>query len=246
MMDYQVTRLGHIASTNDYALELINQGDARDKTVIIASHQTSGRGIDQNFWESEADKNLTLSVILFPDYLSASDQFYISKAVSLGLYQLLRHRLGDAIKIKWPNDFLFKKKKIAGILIQNGIQDNDIIYCIAGIGLNVNQERFSENAGNPISLKMASGKEYNLEILLGELMESIDFYLEMVKSGQIEELDTRYLSALFRFEEEAEYIYKGQKIRAVITGVRRSGQLRLSIPHDKIVECDMKEIKFML
>lgn len=61
------------------------------------------------------------------------------------------------------NDIYFKDQKIAGILIKNEIKGMMLGTSIIGIGLNVNQTSFSESPPNPISMKMITGKDYDLE-----------------------------------------------------------------------------------
>ena len=68
-------------------------------------------------WHSEKNRNILLSVVIEPK-ISLKKQFDIIKLVSLSCYDFLIS-LGLSPKIKWPNDILINKKKIAGILIQN-------------------------------------------------------------------------------------------------------------------------------
>ena len=246
MNENRIIRLDETGSTNEYALQLLEKETLPAGTVVIAENQTAGRGVDGSLWESQKGRNLTFSMIIYPDYISVDYQFYLNKAISLGVYHLVREKLGDGTSIKWPNDIYFGNGKIAGILIQNGIQGSKFKYCVAGIGLNVNQDTFSGRAENPVSLNMVSGREYDLEALMNELYASLWQYLDLLKNGHIEQIDGEYLSALFRLEEMARYIYKGEKIMARITGVNRYGHLVLEIPSHKIIECDLKEIKFVI
>jgi BirA family biotin operon repressor/biotin-[acetyl-CoA-carboxylase] ligase len=238
--------LEETASTNQYAIEKLEAGSLPDGTLILARHQTAGRGVDGSIWESEPGKNLTFSMVIYPNYISADYQFYLNKAFSLGVCDLIRQMTGEPVSVKWPNDVYIGRGKVAGILIQNGVQGNKFSYCVAGIGLNVNQEGFDNKAPNPVSLKMVTGRNYDLDPLLEELCASIGKRLDMLSTGKLEELDRDYLASLFRFRELAEYIYKEEKITARITGVSRYGHLVLEIPSHKIIECDLKEIKFVI
>ena len=245
-MDCHIVRLVEVGSTNQFALDLLAKGPVAEGTIIVTDKQTSGRGIEGNEWESEPGKNLTFSLVVYPDFLSADYQFYLNKTFSLGLYDVVRLYAGEQTRIKWPNDIYCRNGKIAGILVQNGIQGNTFKYCVAGIGLNVNQMSFSSIAGNPVSLKMVTAKDYNLDTLLLELCRSIWNRLEMLRRGQLETIDIDYLTALYRLNEPAGYIYKGREIQARIKGVSRYGHLVLEVPSSKIIECDLKEVKFMI
>jgi BirA family transcriptional regulator, biotin operon repressor / biotin---[acetyl-CoA-carboxylase] ligase len=77
------------------------------------------------------------------------------------------------VKIKWPNDIYVDNEKIAGILIQNSIVGNEIEFSVCGMGINVNQTIFSADAPNAVSLKSLSGKDYNCEILLEQVLRNI-------------------------------------------------------------------------
>jgi BirA family biotin operon repressor/biotin-[acetyl-CoA-carboxylase] ligase len=246
MQEFLVHTLTETGSTNQYALELLSKETLPEGTVIITNKQTAGKGVDGSEWESEEGKNLTFSIIIYPYYINADLQFYLNKAISLGVYQLVTSKLGDGVSIKWPNDIYFKQGKIAGMLIQNGIQGSKFSYCVAGIGLNVNQVVFSVKAENAVSLKMISGIDYDLDNLLKDLYTGIWYYLDLLKSGQLRELDLEYLKALFRFNEPADYIIKGKLIRAKISGVGRMGHLILEISPGKTMECDLKEVEFVL
>lgn len=246
MNEDRIIRLVETGSTNEYALKLLEKEKLPEGTIIIAEHQTAGRGVDGNLWESQKGRNLTFSMVIYPNYISVDYQFYLNKAVSLGVYRLVKEKLGEDTRIKWPNDIYYRKGKMAGILIQNGIQGNKFTYSVAGIGLNVNQEAFAGHDGNPVSLKLISGKEYGLDALLNELNAYLWHYLDMLREGHTEQIDRDYLSALFRLGEVADYLYQGRQIKARITGVNRYGHLVLEIPSQKIIECDLKEIRFLI
>ena len=113
--------LAETDSTNTYANNLLKQGLVNEGTVIITEHQTKGRGQMGNTWLAKKGENLTFSVVLHPVFLSADKQFYLSKITALAVFNTLTEFIDASqhdIKIKWPNDILVNKKKIAGILIE--------------------------------------------------------------------------------------------------------------------------------
>ena len=113
-----------VLSTNNYATRLLASEKVEEGTVVLTFRQLKGRGHGKNVWESEDFKNLTFSLVLFPDFLPANMQFLLSQVVSLGLYDFLSGKTGN-VAIKWPNDLLIHEKKVAGILIENS-QRNDL------------------------------------------------------------------------------------------------------------------------
>ena len=141
--------------------------------VIAARRQTAGRGQRGNSWESEPDSNLTFSMLLRPRVIHAATQFELSMLVSLGVCDALRSACGLDIQVKWPNDIYVGDKKICGILIENSLEGHRIGRSIAGIGINVNQERFLSDAPNPVSLTTLTGRTFDLQSLLSDVSRAI-------------------------------------------------------------------------
>ena len=126
--------LSEIDSTNNYALNLLSKSTPAEGTTISADFQTHGRGQYGRDWLSESTKNLLSSIILYPDFLPANEQFSLSKAVSLAVRNCINSFLpSKEIRIKWPNDIYCDDKKIAGILIQNLLTGNKINVSVIGI-----------------------------------------------------------------------------------------------------------------
>ena len=170
--------------------ELLAKGEWREgERFLYTAFQTAGRGQAGNGWESEEGKNLLCSILLPP----RKDLFYLNVLVSVAVHKVIRSllfersglcSLSEAVSIKWPNDIYYGDKKIAGILIENAILGSEVTYSIAGIGLNVNQTIFVSNAPNPVSLKLISGKETDIDALMQALMAQIET-LEAMDEAQI-------------------------------------------------------------
>lgn len=248
MMDRETIRLKEVDSTNRFMMDWLTREKVNEGTIVITDYQTSGRGSDGSPWESERDRNLTFSFVLYPHFLAIDAQFYLNKAISLSLYDLVDEVVAGLrpVRIKWPNDIYAGDYKVAGMLIQNGVKGSQFEYSVIGIGLNVNQEEFQGNAANPVSLKMITGREYDLDAMLERTILKIEHRVAQLKGGGKQEIDQDYLRVLYRFNQLASYRYRGNPVQARITGVNRYGQLQLEIPGDKIIECDLKEIKFKI
>ena len=126
----------------------------------MAVEQYAGRGQVGTQWESEKGKNLTASILLYPSFISPTNQFNLSIAVSLGIRDALHNILKQEVWIKWPNDIYVNNKKIGGILIENILQGSTWKYAIIGIGINVNQTAFSTDAKNPTSIREILHESY--------------------------------------------------------------------------------------
>lgn len=215
--------------------------------VFVTSHQTKGRGQRGNSWAAEPDKNITLSIILKPDFLKAKEQFRLNIAISLGITHFLDHYVKKGIKIKWPNDIFFNNRKIGGILIENFLRKNFIESCIVGIGLNINQKEF--HGINATSLCLATGRAFQLEVLIANLLESIETKFLALKSGYFDTMKQQYISNLFRYQEKHEYIdlkyNNGTRFTGEILGIDTEG--KLAVLHQKentMYYFDFKEIQF--
>ena len=114
----KIERINELGSTNNYAATQLLTKRLQEGTVFVANSQLDGRGQVSNKWESEPGKNLTFSILLFPDFLEIMRQFEISKAISLGVADFLKEHT-DQVSIKWPNDIYIGNRKVAGILIEN-------------------------------------------------------------------------------------------------------------------------------
>ena len=168
----QLIKLDATDSTNAYLRRLLHATEPEDYTVVSARRQTEGRGHMGTHWASETDKNLTFSLLRRNVSLEADQGFILNICVSMALYNVLhRMRLPD-LKIKWPNDILSGRSKIAGILIENKIQGTKISTSIIGIGLNVNQMDFS-NLENASSMQLLLKKTFDLETLLVQIIDEI-------------------------------------------------------------------------
>lgn len=222
--------LEHIDSTNVYAAELITSHKPSEGTTIIAKHQTQGLGQLGKTWQAEEGKNITLSIILKPTFLHPTHQFDLTRMVAVAIAQWLEDYIDKQIYIKWPNDIYVGRKKIGGILIQNVLSQGIIQYCILGIGVNVNQARFSSNIPNPTSFFMELNQDFDLPSLCNHMFIYIEQNYLALKNGRLAELNKEYHERLFQRDESQEYILSDRgKISGTIRKVEPLGKLVLEV-----------------
>jgi BirA family transcriptional regulator, biotin operon repressor / biotin---[acetyl-CoA-carboxylase] ligase len=237
--------LKKVDSTNTYAKGFLQDIKANKNFAFIAEEQTQGRGNADTSWESEAGSNLTFSIVVQPHNLEAKNQFDLSKATSLGIADFLRNFVNqDDIRIKWPNDIYVNQNKIAGILIENTVAGNYVINSIIGIGLNINQKKFTSRAPNPVSLYQLTNMNYNLKDLIYQLLDYL--FLRIHLMHKEESIHNEYLGKLYRFNEFHPYHYNGERIHARIERVNSFGQLELISSAGNNLVCSFKEIEFIL
>jgi BirA family biotin operon repressor/biotin-[acetyl-CoA-carboxylase] ligase len=231
-------------STNNYATSQVAVNEVKEGTVFLAYEQTAGRGQLNNRWESEAGRNLTFSIFLQPAFLDIHRQFMLSKVISLGLEAFLSHYTAP-VKIKWPNDIYAGNRKICGILIENAVMSSTISQSIVGIGLNINQTNFCSAAPNPVSLKMITGKDYDLDVMLYELLNEIDAFYLKLQTGLFDELDRAFHEKLYRLNEWRTYKDETHEYSGEIIGVNTIGQLQIREKDGPVHEYHFKEVEYL-
>ncbi len=125
-------------------------------------------------------------------------QFRLSVAVALACYDFFSRYAGDETAIKWPNDIYWRDRKAAGILLENVIRGVDWKWCIAGIGINVNQTSFAIDGKNPVSLKQITGKQFDIVLMAKELCEKLEARYQELRNGKQEALLLAYNNVLYK------------------------------------------------
>ncbi len=234
-----------VDSTNDYAKALLEEDRPTEGLVVVAGEQRKGRGYGRNTWYSGRGKNLLVTVVLYPEFLAASHQFLISKAISLGLYDYLSRYVSD-VSIKWPNDMYVEDRKMAGILIENDLVGSTLKNSIVGIGLNVNQQDFPQDIPNPVSLRQMTERRFPLKKELNRLCACLDKRYQMLARGQVDKIHREYHDRLFRLNAMAWYQAGEERFRAKVVGVSDYGQLIVENEAGKTLEYNFKEVEFVL
>ena len=237
-----------IGSTNTYLRELKGGDPAYDYEVAVASFQTAGRGQKGNTWESEAGKNLLFSILAHPSGLKVQEQFYISEAIALAVSDSVIAAIGpefaSGVSVKWSNDVYWKDFKMAGILIENTLQGDRILDTVAGVGLDVNQEVFVSDAPNPISLKNITGRDFDIEALLNDIVERFISYMEL-PADKRPEVDRLYRSRLYRREGYHKFRDENGIFEARIEGIRPDGCLMLQTLTGEHRVYEFKQVQFI-
>lgn len=226
----EIIELEETASTNSWLAAKARESS--EGLTVLCRRQTAGRGQRGNRWESEPDKNITMSLLLKPAGLHPSRQFLVSQAVSVAIVTVLsRYLPGHEVCIKWPNDIYVSDRKICGILIENSITQSGINHCIVGMGINVNQTRFFSDAPNPVSMTMLTGREYAPRALAEEIVGEILRETAAITADDTAGLQKRYSAMLWRREGYWPYTdnLRGERIMARIAGVAPDGILTLEL-----------------
>lgn len=134
----QIYLFGEVSSTNAVLRDLAKAG-AREGTVVLAEEQTAGRGRQGQPWFSPPGVNLYASV-LFRPAIPPNAVLAFSFIASLALTDVIWAE-GLPAAIKWPNDILVKRKKVAGTLVECATAGDRVEYVVLGVGVNLNVTR---------------------------------------------------------------------------------------------------------
>ena len=235
-------------STNNRLAQLCDREDIKEFTTLLADKQTAGKGQRGNSWESEPKKNLLFSTVLYPITLKAREQFILSMLIALSIYETLSD-YAEGFSIKWPNDIYWKDKKICGILIENELEGAYLVRCIAGIGVNINQEHFISSAPNPVSLKQILGRETDKsEVLESILKRLLSYYIPlMTQEPNIKEsIHSDYLNAQYR--HKGMYLYRDEngEFKASLETIEPDGHLLLKDEKGMLRKYAFKEVQYII
>jgi BirA family biotin operon repressor/biotin-[acetyl-CoA-carboxylase] ligase len=144
--------------------------------LVVADHQTAGRGRLGRVWEAPPGTALLCSLLLKPP--AERDAPQLSLVAGVAVADSIERTVGLAVQLKWPNDVMLRRRKVAGCLAE--ARDGAVVL---GIGVNVNQTgaELPERAG---SLRTLTGQEWDRGELLDSLLDDLGLrYSEWVDGG---------------------------------------------------------------
>lgn len=159
-------------STNSY-LKNVPSSDLVHGTVVLTDHQKKGRGQYDKKWEAEPFKNLTFTIAFRP---KKSDRLnLLTLAVAYSVKEVLKQYISEPVYLKWPNDILVGRKKIAGLLTECTFNGSKPDRMLIGLGLNIGQRQFSDGVEkSAITFKKVSTVSISREDLLNEILLGIE------------------------------------------------------------------------
>jgi BirA family biotin operon repressor/biotin-[acetyl-CoA-carboxylase] ligase len=184
-----IIRLGAVDSTQNVAWGLVEENIA-DGTVVTAKSQHDGRGRRGRHWYDEPGATLAASVILRPR-LTVGALGGLSFAAALAVAEALHAETGLAPRLKWPNDVLVDRRKIAGILLESRATPAPVV--VVGLGINLTQTVFPPSiAGRATSVALAGGRAVSAEALLDAVVRALAAWRRRLEDGGFEPLRQRW------------------------------------------------------
>lgn len=247
--EYYIEHLETIDSTNSYARDNASRlwqlaGDAR-VIAVYADRQLTGRGQRGNVWHSQVGENLLVSIIVRPSVLPVVSQFAISQSIALAMRTAMSY-LGVNVALKWPNDIYVEGRKLAGILVELDCCGSLVEQAVVGVGLNVNQMQYAQMDKVPVSLKMLTGEAYDIEEVLGVLLDAFSYYYSILEAGNHPLLTAEYKAHLLGYKKVMRYRDTASEFDAKIVDVESNGYLCLQCLDGSIRSYAFKEVEMVI
>lgn len=149
--------------------------------LVVANSQTSGRGRHDRVWCSPVNKNLYFNLLLPLEGLQRHQYTQVMQVAAITIAHILQEIKVNA-SVKWPNDILWEKHKISGMISELLIRSPDA-YLSLGIGINVNSEASDFKDLNRLvsSLRLILNRPLNREALLQQIVDRIALSLKCFK-----------------------------------------------------------------
>lgn len=169
-------------STNSFLLE--SKDYSENGTVVMAEYQLKGRGRKDRDWIAAKEQALTFSILLNKN-IEAKYLYVINLGASLAVAQALENLYQLKVNLKWPNDVLINRKKIAGILIESTSKGSDIEKIVIGMGININQPNFKGKYSlPPTSVRLELKRAVSREKFLSEILNIFEGILIQISKNK--------------------------------------------------------------
>ncbi|MEO6135881.1 MAG: biotin--[acetyl-CoA-carboxylase] ligase [Ginsengibacter sp.] len=235
--------LQSVGSTNNYAMAMVQKGEAIDGNAVFAIEQQEGKGRRGKTWKANAGENITLSIMVEMQWLPASQQFQLSAAVALACHDFIATHIPAEIKIKWPNDLFINDSKAGGILIENSIKGPLWQWAVIGLGININQEDFDDYPYPAASFKKITGINYDVLALASQLHTMVLKRISILKEGDFLKLLEEYNEKLYAKDRMVRLKKENIIFETTIKKVSAFGQLTTTDAIERTFNFDEVEFK---
>jgi len=207
-------------STNDYLTKLPFYKDVK---VCIAREQTAGKGQYQRTWLSKKDSSVLLS-LRYP-FSTKVALNGLSLAVGLSVINVLKDTYHiNHLKLKWPNDVYFKDQKLAGILIENSVQ-NDQQSVVIGLGLNHQLDADFKCDTPWTDLSKICQTLPNLIDLHEKLINNLIMSCQRFEQYGFSDFQAQWQQHDYLLGKQLELNYQDKKTTGIASGVNEQGAL---------------------
>lgn len=216
---------GIIDSTNAQAKRMAEEGYGNG-TLIVANHQTAGRGRRGRGWESPRDTTISMSLLLKPD-ISPNNASMITLVSALAVSKAITQLTEKPAGIKWPNDIVMNGKKVCGILTEMSAQFDYVNHIVVGIGINVNTETFPEEIKDmATSLRLETGTFISRAELIEAVWEHFEEVYEIyLETQDLKNLVKEYNARLVNMNQRVKVLDPKEPFEGTARGITPRGEL---------------------
>lgn len=230
-------------STNSALKEMAVRENLSEGFCLYTDYQKAGRGQYGKEWQSESGQNLLMSVYLKPFFLAPEQAYRLTMSVCLALNDLGKN-LGLDTQFKWPNDWYFGKRKLAGVLIEANLQKGRFQSCVVGIGLNIKQQVYGDLKA--IGLEEATNTRLSRDEVWVQLCEALDRRYLQLRMGKGELQHQEFQELLMGRHNPMTVLVEGSKRFGQCLGVETSGDLIFQFDNGEIQKFRHREIEFII
>jgi BirA family biotin operon repressor/biotin-[acetyl-CoA-carboxylase] ligase len=159
-------------STNAVVAERARAGEP-EGLVVVAEHQTAGRGRLDRVWVTPPRAALTFSFLVVPDPVPTGRWPWLPLLTGIAVSEGVRRVTGVEPGVKWPNDVLVDEHKLAGILVER-IERSTGAVAVVGVGLNVSSTREELPVETATSLAMHGPETLDRSVILREVLRTFE------------------------------------------------------------------------
>ena len=219
-----------VPSTNDELWQRLSQGKT-SAAICLSETQTAGRGRRGDQWHSPAAGNLYLSI--FWPFPAETVQNGLSIAIGISLINILKSEGINDLQLKWPNDILYKRQKLAGILVESRF--GKIQNTVVGIGLNFKLPTVIQNKIQQptTSLQQLCTNVPCRNRLAGKIIQTMINTLEQFQISGLRDFISQWPDYDALADQAITLIDKNDQIDAIARGINAQGELQYQL-NDKI------------
>jgi BirA family biotin operon repressor/biotin-[acetyl-CoA-carboxylase] ligase len=232
-----------IGSTNDHCLRWEMEG-AKDFSLVVADYQSAGRGRAGRKWVTNPGSALAFSLLLRPADRDTRHLTCYSPLGALAITEALRCLHGIQAEVKWPNDVLVRRRKLAGILVENSWNGQNLRAIVIGIGVNVSSKAVppAQESMFPVTcVESETGSPVDRWRLLAEVVKGIAAGRERLGQTAFFEEWSRYLA--FKGEQVCVSGTLREDLVGRLVGVDFEGNLMIETAAGKQVAVSIGDVR---
>lgn len=179
-----------VSSTNTIVKQMALRG-APHGSLCLCESQTDGKGRLGRHWCAPENKGLWLSVLLRPR-MKPEDAPLITLCAAIAMARAVRETTGLEVRIKWPNDLVYEGRKLCGILLELGADQDAIEYVVVGTGLNVRKGAYPEELSARAAALEEFGEAPPRRVLLVHYLKALEDTVAAAEAGGFAAIEEEY------------------------------------------------------